>query len=99
MGNPEPIRELVNETGTLSAGKFNFDVFFDLLDLPDSHQGLEGKRYTYGCLRFRQELDPALAKMLLSSTRLTLKGGGIEVSIFLHGRKSFGVVGPITDVG
>jgi hypothetical protein len=99
MGHSKPIRELVNKTGTLSvSGHFQFDVFFDLLDLSDSADGVAGKRYTYGRLRFREELEPALAKMLLSSSRLTLKGGGIEVSIFLHGRNSFGVIGPIKDV-
>ena len=99
MGYPMLIREFVNETGTLSvSGLFDFQVFFDLLDLPDSPEGIEGKRYTYGRLRFRQELEPALARMLLSSARLTLRGGGIEVSIFLHGRNSFGVIGPIKDV-
>jgi hypothetical protein len=99
VGCPLPIRELVNKPGTLSvSGLFNFKVFFDLLDLPDSPEGVEGKRYIYGRLRFRHELEPSLARMLLSSARLTLKGGGIEASIFLHGRNSFGVVGPITDV-
>jgi len=99
LGHPKPIRELVNETGTLSvSGHFQFDVFFDLLELPDSADGVAGKRFTYGRLRFREELEPALAGMLLSSARLTLRGGSIEASIFLHGRNSFGVVGPIKDV-
>jgi hypothetical protein len=99
MGHPKPIRELVNTTGTLSvAGLFNFDVSFDLLELPDSVDGVEGKRYTYGRLTFHQALEPALEGVLLSASRLTLKGGGIEVSIFLHGSKSFGVVGQIKDV-
>jgi hypothetical protein len=99
MGHTKPIRELVNETGTLSvSGLFMFDVFFDLLELPDPADGGAGKRYTYGCLRFREELEPSSAKMVLSSARLTLNGGGIEVSIFLHGRNSFGVIGPIKDV-
>src|SRR5258708_28303317 len=99
MGHSKSIRELVNKAGTLSMpGLFRFEVFFDLLDLPDSADRVGGKRYTYGRLRFRQELEPALAKMLLSSARLTLKGGGIEVSIFLHGSNSFGVIGPIKDV-
>jgi len=99
MSHSKPIRELVNETGTLSvSGVSDFHVFFDLLDLPDSPEGVAGKRYTYGRLRFREALEPPLAKILLSSARLTLKGGSIEVSIFLHGRNSFGIVGPITDV-
>ena len=99
MNYPIPIRELVNMSGTLSiSGLFDFQVFFDLLDLPDSPEGVEGKRYTYGRLRFRQELEPSLARLLLSSARLTLKGSGIEASIFLHTRNSFGIVGPITDV-
>jgi hypothetical protein len=99
MGHSEPIRELVNEAGTLSvSGLFSFDVSFDLLDLPDSADGVVEKRYTYGRLRYRQELEPALAKMLLSSARLSLRGAGIEVSIFLHGRNSFGIIGPIKDV-
>jgi hypothetical protein len=99
MGHPKPLRELVNKTGTLSvSGAFDFDVFFDLLELHDSTHGVDGKLYTYGRLRFRQELEPSLVGMLLTATRLTLRGGGIEVSIFLHGRNSFGVVGPIKDV-
>jgi hypothetical protein len=99
MGHAKPVRELVNKTGTLSvSGLFRFDVFFDLLELPDSTDGVGGNRYTYGRLRFREALEPALAKMLLSSARLTLSGGGIEVSIFLHGCNSFGVIGPIKDV-
>jgi len=92
-------RELVNKPGTISvSGLFNFDVSFDLLELPDSVVGVACKPYTYGRLRFRQELEPSLSRMLLSSARLTLKGGGIEASIFLHGRNSFGVIGPIKDV-
>jgi hypothetical protein len=99
MGHPMPIRELVNKTGTLSvSGLFSFDVFFDLLDLPDPSDGVAGKRYTYGRLRFREQLEPSLTRMVLSSGRLTLDGGGIKVSIFLHSRNSFGIVGPITDV-
>jgi hypothetical protein len=99
MGHPKPIRELVNQTGTLSvSGSFDFDVSFDLLELPHSTHGVEGKMYTYGRLKFRQELEPSLVSMLLTSARLTLKGGGIEVSIFLHGSNSFGIVGPIKDV-
>lgn len=99
MGHNMPIREFVNQTGTLSvSGSFDFNVSFDLLELPDSVDGVECKLYTYGRLRFRQELEPSLVSMLLTSARLTLKGGGIEASIFLHGRNSFGVVGPITDI-
>ena len=99
MRYPIPIRELVNMTGTLSiSGLFDLQVLFDLLDLADSPKGVEGKRYTYGRLRFREELEPSLVSMLLSFARLTLNGGGIEVSIFLHGRNSFGVLGPIKDV-
>jgi hypothetical protein len=99
MGHPKPIRELVNKTGTLSvSGLFNFDVSFDLLELPDSVDGVEGKLYTYGRLTFPQALEPVLENFLLSASRLTLKGGGIEVSIFLHGCNSFGVIGLIRDM-
>jgi hypothetical protein len=34
----------------------------------------------------------------LTAARLTLRGGGIEVLVFLHGLNSFGIVGPIKDV-
>jgi hypothetical protein len=99
MGHAKPIREFVNQTGTLSvSGAFKFDVVFDLLELPDPTDGVAGKRHTYGRLTFREELETSLVSMLLTASRLTLKGGGIEVSIFLHGRNSFGVVGPIKDV-
>ena len=95
MGQAKPIREFVNQTGTLSvSGAFKFDVSFDLLELP----GVDGKMYTYGRLRFREELETSLVSMLMTASRLTLNGGGIEVSIFLHGRHSFGVVGPIKGV-
>ena len=33
--------------------------------IPDTADGVVEKRYTYGRLRYRQELEPALAKMLL----------------------------------
>jgi hypothetical protein len=99
MGHPQPLRELVNKAGILSlSGLLNFDVFFDLLELPDSVDGVEGKRFTYGRLTFRQELEPSLKEVLLAGSRLTLKGGGIEASIFLHGCDSFGVIGPIKDL-
>jgi hypothetical protein len=99
MGQAQPSREFVNMTGTLSvSGLFMFDVFFDLLELPDPADGGAGKRYTYGRLMFREELETSLVSMLMTASRLTLKGGGIEVSIFLHGRNSFGVIGPIKDV-
>lgn len=98
MGHAKPIRELVNQTGTVSTGLFSFDVYFDLLELPHSAQAVGGKLYTYGRLKFHQELEPSSVSMLLTAARLTLRGGGIEVSIFLHGRNSFGIVGPIKDV-
>lgn len=99
MGHPKPGRELVNKTGILTvSGLYNFDVFFDLVELPDPVGEVEGKRYIYGRLTFPQELEPSLKTVLLSASRLTLKGGGIEVPIFLHGVKSFGVIGPIKDV-
>jgi hypothetical protein len=60
--------------------------------------GVDGKRYTYGRLTFPKELEPALKQVLLSASRLTLRGGGIEASIFLHGCNSFGVLGLIKDV-
>jgi hypothetical protein len=79
MGHPQPVRELVNKAGILSlSGLLNFDVFFDLLELPDSVDGVK--------------------EVLLAGSRLTLKGGGIEASIFLHGCDSFGVIGPIKDL-
>ena len=99
MFHPKPIRELVNQTGTLSVlGSFDFDVSFDLLELPHSAHEVDGKMYTYGRLKFREELEPSSVSILLTAARLTLRGGGIEVLIFLHGRNSFGVVGPIKDV-
>jgi hypothetical protein len=99
MGHPKPSRELVNQTGTLSvSGSFDFDVSFDLLELPHSAHEVEGKMYTYGRLKFRQELEPSSVIMLLTAARLTLRGGGIEVLVFLHGLNSFGIVGPIRDV-
>jgi hypothetical protein len=99
VAHPKSIRELVNQTGTVSvSGLFSFDVSFDLLELPHSTHGVGGKLYTYGRLKFHQELEPSSVSMLLTAARLTLKGGGIEVSIFLHGRNSFGIVGPIKDV-
>ena len=99
MAHPKSIRELVNQTGTVSvSGLFSFDVSFDLLELPHSAHGVGGKLYTYGRLKFHQELEPSSVSMLLTAARLTLKGGGIEASIFLHGRNSFGIVGPIKDV-
>ena len=99
MGHAKPIRELVNQTGTLSVSEhFQFEVCFDLLELPDPSDGVAGKRYTYGRLTFPQELEPVLEKVLLSASRLTLKGGGIEVSIYLHGCNSFSLAGAIKDV-
>jgi hypothetical protein len=98
VGHPKSIRELVNQTGTVSTGLFSFDVYFDLLELPRSAHAVGGKLYTYGRLKFHQELEPSSVSMLLTAARLTLKGGGIEVSIFLHGRNSFGIVGPIEEV-
>jgi hypothetical protein len=99
VGHAKPIREFVNQTGTVSvSGLFSFDVSFDLLELPNSVDGVGGKLYTYGRLKFHQELEPSMVSMLMTSARLTLNGGGIEVSIFLHGRNSFGIAGPIEDV-
>lgn len=98
-GAPYAHQRACHKTGTLTvSGLFNFEVFFDLLELPDPADGVEGKPYTYGRLTFLQELEPALKNVLLSGSRLTLKGGGIEASIFLHGCNSFGVIGTIRDV-
>ena len=99
MGHAKPIREFVNQTGTLLVSEhFPFEVCFDLLELQDSAEEVAGKRCTYGRLQYRQQLEPALQKLLLSSSRLALTGGGIEVSIYLHGCNSFGLVGAIKDV-
>lgn len=98
MGQPKSIREFVNQRGTVSvSGSFSFDVSFDLLELPNSVDGVGGTLYTYGRLKFHQELEPSMVSMLLTAAHLSLRGGGIEVSIFLHGRNSFGVAGPISD--
>jgi len=102
VGQPKSIksiREFVNQTGTVSvSGSFSFDVSFDLLELPNSVDGVGGKLYTYGRLKFHQGLEPSMVSLFLSAAHLTLRGGGIEVSIFLHGRNSFGLAGPIRNV-
>jgi hypothetical protein len=63
-----------------------------LIELQDFVDGIPGRNYCYGVLRFREPLEPSVEQRLLSATRLTLRGGGIQATLCLYKLNSFTVI-------
>jgi hypothetical protein len=91
--------QLIDAAGTISWPGGSLDVTFNLIELQDSINGVPGRTYSYGNLRFSDRLESSAALLFLSSTRLVLTGGGVETSICLYGINSFTVMGILTKTG
>ena len=65
------------------------NVSFDLLEMEDLVDGIPAATFSYGVLRYRDPLDLMTKTQLLSATRLTLTGGGMQSSLCLYRLNSF----------
>lgn len=91
--------QIMNAEGTITCpSSFKLDVNFNLIELQDYNNGVAGRKYSYGNLRFRDHLESSVALLFLSRTRLVLTGGGIQAAVSLYGLNSFTVVGAIREV-
>ncbi len=88
--------QIIDQAGTISwPGGSSIDVTFSLIELQDFTNGVPGRTYSYGNLRFRDDLESSVVLLFLSRTRLTLTGGGIQTAVCLYGLNSFTVMGYI----
>ncbi len=70
---------IANEAGTISNSKgLSLQVSFDLIELQVVVDGVAGRKYCYGCLRFRNRLEPSIMSLLRSQSRLTLTTPGFK---------------------
>lgn len=102
-------REILNESGAISIpggsipggsipGELTVEVHFDLVELQDFIDGTADRKYSYGRLRFREQLAPEIVSLFLSSSHVVLTGGGFEIPLCLYHMNSFTVFGAIRDV-
>jgi hypothetical protein len=89
--------QIIDAVGTVSWPGGSLEVTFSLVELQDSLNGVPGRTYSYGNLRFRDRLESSVVMLFLSRTRLVLTGGGIETAICLYGINSFTVMGAIEE--
>ena len=90
--------QIINEAGTLSSTDgVKLDILFDLIEMEDIVDGAPGRRFSYGNLRFKDQLESPVVPLFLSKSPLTLSGGGIEAEVRLYSRNSFTVTGPILE--
>ena len=91
------LRTVANQAGTISdCLDLKVKVRFDLIETQDFVDGVPDLEFSYGNLRFTDELDPQISSLIRSHTRLTLQGGGIQATIRLNGPGAFTVTSPIT---
>ncbi len=90
--------QIIDAAGTIFwPGGSSIDVIFNLIELQDVTDGVPGRKYSYGNLRFRDRLESSVVMLFLSRSQLTLTGGGIETAVCLYGINSFTVVGAILE--
>jgi hypothetical protein len=91
--------QIINQEGTISwPGGGGISVYFNLIEMQDFHNGVSGRKYSYGNLRFRDHLESSVVLLFLSRTRLILTGGGIQTAVCLYGLNSFTVMGAIRQI-
>jgi hypothetical protein len=91
-------RQIFDITGTITGPNgLKVEVSFDLIELEDLIDGIPGRKYSYGVLRFQEPLEPSIEPRLLSTTRLVLTGGGIQATLCLYKLNSFTVVDTIRE--
>jgi hypothetical protein len=89
--------QIIDADGAICWPGGSLDVNFSLIELQDSINGVPGRTYSYGNLRFRDRLEASVVMLFLTGTRLVLTGGGIETHICLYGINSFTVMGAIQE--
>ncbi len=86
-------RQVFDIEGTLSGPDgLKITVRFDLIEFEDLIDGMPGPKFSYGVLRFREPLAPAMERLLLSASGLILTGGGIHFNLCLYRLTSFTVL-------
>ncbi len=91
-------RQIFDIQGTItSPDGLTVAVRFDLIELEDVIDGQPGPKFSYGVLHFQQPLEPEIESRLLSATRLSLDGGGIQANLCLYKLNSFTLADTIKD--
>jgi phage FluMu gp28-like protein len=88
---------LVDKPGRISAcGGLNIQVHFDLVETQDFVNGHPSLKFSFGNLRYKRRHADEITALVLSRRMVSLKGGGIETTVFLNSEDSFAVMGAIT---
>jgi hypothetical protein len=86
----------LNEAGVVSIpGSLNAELCFDLVFLQENHDGIAGRNYSYGRLRFKNHVEETVMSRLLFNSRLILTSGGIKTALCMYNLNSFKAVGNI----
>jgi len=94
--NTKTTLQIIDQPAVISwPGGGKIAVYFNLIEMQDFENGLPGRTYSYGSLRFRDYVESSVVLLFLSRAKLTLVGGGIETTVSLYGLNSFTVTGPI----
>jgi hypothetical protein len=91
--------QFINQPGTLSSPSgVNVQVHFDFIEMQDVIDGVPGRKFSYGNLRFRDSLAPSVVPLFLSRSRLVLTGGGHQFPVLLYSLNSFTLTGPVREI-
>ncbi len=91
-------KEIADQPGLLSCPEsLDLEVRFDLMETQDFSDGVAGGKFSYGNLRFVHPLTAPVAALLMSHTRLALKGGGIQTTVCFNQLDAFTVVSAIQE--
>jgi hypothetical protein len=88
---------LVDEPGRISAcGGLNIKVHFDLVETQDFVNGHPSLKFSFGNLRYKRRHADQIDSLVRSRRIVSLKGGGIQTTVFLNSEDTFAVMGAIT---
>jgi hypothetical protein len=83
----------MNQAGTLSDSvRTGVKVHFDLIETQDIVDGVPDLEFSFGNLRFEDEVKDNVAWLVLARTPAVLEGGGIQTTILLSGPNTFTVM-------
>ena len=90
-------RVLVDEPGRISVcGGVDIKVRFDLVETQDFVNGHPSLKFSFGNLRYKPRHAQNITLLVRSCTLVTLRGGGIQTTVFLNSEDSFAVIGAVT---
>jgi hypothetical protein len=93
------VRHIVNQAGTISDRvRVKFKVHFDLVETQDLVDGVPDLVFSFGNLRFEEEMQPHISSLAVSRTPLILAGGGIQTTILLSGPNAFTVMSVVKEI-